>query len=206
MLAYLILRFFRFVIWWSPGKLLPFLEEEHPLELGVRLAVALMFIFVAAAALLGVEAILGAFIAGALFGYIFREREVVADKISAMGQGFFVPLFFIVVGSHFDPASSLGAFPYELFASLLLMALVVKVLPSLLFFRVKLRWRESAAAGFLLAAPLTLTVAVAEVADRLGALTGETKGVIILVAVTAGILYPFLARLILPSRKNGETG
>ncbi len=203
-LAYLILRFFRFVIWWSPSKLLPFLEEEHPLELGVRLAVALMFIFVAAAALLGVEAILGAFIAGALFGYIFQEREVVAEKISGMGQGFFVPLFFIVVGSHFDPASSLEAFPWELFVLLLSIALVVKLIPSLLFLRVKLSWRENAAAGFLLASPLTLTVAVAEVGDRLGAITEEMKGIIILVAVAAGIVYPFLARLILPSSKEEE--
>lgn len=206
-LAYVVMRIFRFVIWWMPKKIAPFLKGEDPLELGVRLAVAMMFIFLAAAVLLGVEAILGAFIAGALFGFIFQEREVIEDKISAMGQGFFVPFFFIVVGSHFNPLGSLYAFSGLLFLKLFALALVVKLIPTIIFLRTGLKFKETLAAGLMLAAPLTLTVAVAEVGVRLEVITHEMQGMLLLVAIAAGVGCPFLARLLLSEEEvEEETG
>jgi len=202
LLAYLLMRFFRFIIWWTPKKIAPFLESEDPMELGVRLAVALLFIFLAAATFLGVEAILGAFIAGALFGFIFQEREVVADKINAIGHGFFIPFFFIVVGSHFEIGHSFHLLSSDLFYKLLLISIGVKLIPSLLYYRVNLNLREITASGFLLAAPLTLTVAVAEIGGSLGEIDGETQGMLILVAVINGLLCPFLARFFISDKKN----
>jgi Kef-type K+ transport system membrane component KefB len=203
-LAYVVLRIFRFIIWWYPEKLGVLVESGDPLELGVRLAVAVMFIFVAVASLFEVEAILGAFLAGALFGYIFQEREVVAEKINAMGQGFFVPFFFIVVGTRFDPGATSGVLINPLFFKLLLLALAAKLLPSLLLSGAGLRFKESLSAGLLLAAPLTLTIAVAELGGKQGAITDETQGLLIMVAVTTGLLCPFVARLILRSKNPQE--
>ncbi len=199
--AYVILRIFRFIIWWYPEKVGALVESGDPLELGVRLAVAVLFIFVAMASLVEVEAILGAFLAGALFGYIFQERDVVAEKINAMGQGFFVPFFFIVVGTRFDPGATSGMFANADFIKLLLLALAAKLAPSILFFRANLRFREALSAGLLLAAPLTLTIAVAELGGKLGAISSEVRGLLILIAVTTGLLCPFLTRVMLREKK-----
>ncbi|MFO8057515.1 MAG: cation:proton antiporter, partial [bacterium] len=201
--AYLVLRLFRFIIWWYPEKVGGLVESGDPLELGVRLAVAVLFIFVAVAVLFEVEAILGAFLAGALFGYIFQEREVVADKINAMGQGFFVPFFFIVVGSRFNPAAASGVFENADFFLLLLLALSSKLVPAFLLLRAKLGVREALSAGLLLAAPLTLTIAVAELGGKLGAISSRVQGLLILVAITTGLVCPFLARLVLPAEEQG---
>lgn len=210
-MAYLLIRVFKFLIWWYPKKIGVFLESNDPLELGVRMAVALLFIFVAAAVLLGVESILGAFIAGALFGFVFQEREVVAEKFNAMGQGFFVPFFFIVVGSHFHPPESLSAIPWVLMAKLVGLAVLAKILPSVIFMKLGLNWREMLAGGLLFAVPLTLTIAVAEVGVRLSnegvrlkAVTHEEQSVLILVAIATGLVIPFIARFLLPS--SGDAG
>ncbi len=207
-LAYILMRVFRFIIWWYPRKVQSFVESGDPLELGVRLSVALLFIFVAFAAALEVEAILGAFIAGALFGFIFQEREVVAEKMNAIGQGFLVPFFFIVVGSHFDPVSSIKTFSMGDFGKLIALALAAKLAPAFLFMRAGLTVREVLAAGFLFAAPLTLTVAVAEVGVRVGAIDRDLQGSLILVAIFTGLFMPFLARVVLPrsERKPDEEG
>ncbi|HUT54304.1 MAG TPA: cation:proton antiporter [bacterium] len=197
-LAYALMRLFRFIIWWYPKKVGAFMDSGDPLELGVRLAVAMLFIFLAAAVVLGVEGILGAFIAGALFSFIFREKEHVADKINAMGQGFFVPFFFIAVGSHFDPVYSIRELSGQTFLMLVGLALAVKIIPSLLFRRSGLTFRELIAAGLLFAAPLTLTVAVAEVGKRVGAISSSLQGSLILAAIATGLISPYLARLILP--------
>jgi len=210
-LAYALMRAFRFVIWWYPKKVGAFLSGDDPLELGVRMAMAMLFIFVAAAVLLGIESILGAFIAGALFGFIFQEREVVAEKINAMGQGFFVPFFFIVVGAHFNPPGSFSAIPWALLGKLALLAVVVKLVPSLLFVRIGLGLRDIISSGLLLAAPLTLNIAVAEVGVRLHKATGgeqgitrDTQGVLILLAIGIGLVLPYAARMLLPASKEEE--
>jgi Kef-type K+ transport system membrane component KefB len=208
-LAYFLMRAFRFIIWWYPKKVASFLESEDPLELGVRLAVALLFIFFAAAVALGVHAILGTFIAGALFGYIFQEREVIADKINAMGQGFFVPFFFIVVGTHFDPRAFFLGLSGDVFLKLLGLALTAKIIASLMFLRLGLKWSDVLAGGLLFSAPLTLTVVVAEVGHSVGAVDSDMQGTLILIAITTGLACPFLARMILrsPDEKiKGNTG
>lgn len=204
-LAYLLMRVFRFIIWLYPKRVAGFLESGDPLELGVRLAVALIFIFIAAASILGVEAILGTFVAGAMFSFIFQERKVIEDKINTLGQGFFVPFFFIVVGSHFDPWAAWVAISWGDLGQLLLLALTVKLLPSLIFFRLGLKAREVLAAGLLMSAPLTLTVAIAEVADRLHVISPGFHGNLILLAILLGLACPFLARLVL-SGPPVETG
>lgn len=203
-LAYFMMRLLRFLIWWRPRRVKGFLESGDPLELGLRMALALLFVFVAAAALLEVEAILGAFIAGALFGFIFQEREVIAEKINALGQGFFVPIFFIVVGSRFDPRAALELVSVQYLVSLLGLALAVKLIPSLVFRQVGLGYREILASGLLLAAPLSLTVAVTEIGVNLGQVSRDEQGALIMVAIIAGLLFPLLARLLLPGPETAQ--
>lgn len=207
-IAYLVMRGFRLLIWLYPKNVGKFLRDD-PLELGVRLAMAMLFIFWAMAVWLGVESILGAFIAGALFSFIFPEREKVSEKINALGQGFFIPFFFIVVGSQFHPPASGGAIPWELLGRLLLLAVAVKLVPFLLFARHGLGLRQVLAGGLLLATPLTLTIAVAEVGLRVYVQTDGRAGVspqlqsaLILLAVFAGTALPFLARMLLGRHQN----
>ncbi len=88
--------------------------------------------------------------------------------MDAFGYGFFIPIFFIHVGSRLDLrllatlASSLALVPI-----LLLAAYAVKVLPALLY-RFSYRWRETLGAGFLLSARLSLIIAAAAIGMDLG--------------------------------------
>jgi Kef-type K+ transport system membrane component KefB len=200
LLAYIFMRIFRFMIWWAPHKMGRFLETGDPLELGVRLSVALLFIFIATSTYLGVEPILGAFIAGTLFGYIFQEREVINDKINAMGQGFFVPFFFIVVGSHFDPRSFLDFSKSGIIGILILLAVMAKLIPSAFFTRAGMNIKEIIAGGLLLAAPLTLTVAVAEIGHTVGAIDTNLRECIIMTAIIMGLAGPLISKALLAEK------
>ncbi len=196
-IAYVLIRLLRFLIWWFPEKFQRLLGAEDPLELGVRLSFALLFVFLATSTWLGVEMILGAFIAGALFSFVFREREEIMGKLNSIAQGFFIPFFFIVVGSGFDPKSAfLEASPF-LFLSILLLALFIKLFPSLL---VRLRGfslKEALGLGFLLSAPLTLMVAIAEIGFQLGLLERSQHSALILLAIISGLVYPIFASRLL---------
>ncbi len=196
-LAYILVRIFRFLIWWFPKSFARLHESDNPIEPGVRFSFALLFIFLALAAYLEIEAILGAFLAGMLFAVVFPEREVILDKLKSIGQGFFIPFFFIVVGSEFDPRVALEGANWSSLLLLLGVALAIKLLPSILMAVAGLRMRHIIALGFLLAAPLTLMVAIAELGLELGKLSKETASIIILLAIITGIFYPLVARIIL---------
>jgi len=67
-----------------------------------------------------------------------------------------------------------------------------KLLPSLLLKLEGFSLRESAAAGFLLSAPLTLVIVTAELGVKMGVIDHHTESSLILLAIVTGILAPTL--------------
>jgi Kef-type K+ transport system membrane component KefB len=197
LIAWILLVMLRTLIWWFPGAFARVVTTHDASELGVRAAFALMLAFVAVAALLGVKTILGAFIAGALFAFVFREKAAVENKLSSIGFGFFVPIFFIDVGMSFDlrgvmAEGFLGNIGFLAWGSLL-----PKLLPMALLVVVGLRLRECLAAGMILAAPLTLLVAISKIGVEIAVITPSMGDAIVAFAVLSGIVYPVLFRVIL---------
>ena len=62
--------------------------------------------FAAIAESLGLEAILGAFIAGAILSLLDRDEAMTHPefrrKLEAVGFGFFIPVFFVTSGVRYD--------------------------------------------------------------------------------------------------------
>ena len=52
--------------------------------------------------LLKLEAVLGAFLAGAILATYFHYQKGLVDKLNDFGFGFFIPLFFVYTGSTLD--------------------------------------------------------------------------------------------------------
>ena len=80
-------------------------------QLAVRLSVVMVFALVALAAELGLDLLLGGFVAGHHHprGAQRREVERFESKLVAVGYGFFIPFFFIVSGVKFDLDALLAA-------------------------------------------------------------------------------------------------
>jgi len=68
----------------------------------IRLAMSLFFIMIAVMLALELEVALGAFIAGVAISAFFHQEKKLEEKMSSLGFGFLVPLFFIHIGSSFD--------------------------------------------------------------------------------------------------------
>lgn len=195
----LILRWVRALVWWHPELLRRLIGRHDVAELGVRVGLAVMLLFVFLSALAGVEPILGAFIGGALLGFVLRDKHTLESKIGALGNGLFIPIFFIVVGVRFDAR----ALDLQSVQSALVIAGVTglaKILPSLVFARKGTSLRERLAAGFLLCAPLTLVVAIAAIGRNLQMINGQTQACFVLVGILISVLFPILFKLLVRSR------
>ena len=176
-------------------------------QIRVRGAFALMVAWVVLAESLGVELILGAFLAGAIAGLISHDNESAREKLDAIGYGFFIPIFFIMVGVEFDLSILSGSPGALLLIPLLtIMAYVVKIVPSLLY-RVKFTWRQALASGVLLSSRLSLIIAASAIALSIGAISAIVNADIILLAIITASISPFgFNRLYQPEFEDKRAG
>jgi Kef-type K+ transport system membrane component KefB/Trk K+ transport system NAD-binding subunit len=174
-------------------------------QIQVRGAFALMVAFIVLAEGVGTEIILGAFLAGAIISLLAeREGSHLHMKMEAIGFGFFVPIFFIMVGVSFDLPALLNSPSALLLVPLLLaIAYAVKFLATLLY-RLSFSWRETLAAGALLSSRLSLIIAAAAIALNLGIINEATNSAIILVAIVSCTLSPILFNRLLPPQPTPE--
>jgi len=107
-------------------------------QISIRGSIFLILIFVVLAQYIGEEImILGAFLSGLLLSiFLHKERSLLLIKLDGMGYGFFIPIFFIMVGARFD-TTSLFEFDNTFFiflTFLLILLFAVKLIPSFLWF------------------------------------------------------------------------
>src|SRR4029453_9411932 len=115
--------------------------QDTTAQIRVRAALVLFVGFAAVAEALGLEVILGAFIAGAIVLLTNRDQAMTHPdfrrKLEAIGFGFFIPVFFVSSGVRFDlgaltaSASNVAMVPVFLAA-----LLVVRGLPAIVYRRV----------------------------------------------------------------------
>lgn len=185
--------------WWFPEKFERLFDAHDPEELGIRATLALMFVLVGLSLALNIEDILGAFLAGAIFAFIFRERGGLEEQLSGFAYGFFIPIFFIFVGIGF-PLSRLGQADVLTEAlKLIVVGIGIKVVAGLTYMIRGYTLREALGLGFLWAGQLSVIIALAELGVARGLLTeGAEAGAILLVAVTA-VITPIAFRALQPA-------
>jgi Kef-type K+ transport system membrane component KefB len=185
--------------WWWPEHFGRLFDADDPDEIGIRFTLALMLVFVGLALALGIEPILGAFLAGTSFAAVFRNRGGLDRKLTGFAYGFLIPIFFISVGIRFrlDAVADPSAILFTL--GLFLIAVAVKVLPALLLVGRRHAAREAVAAGVLLSARLSLIIVVASLGVQLGLLDARLEAEIILLAAATATATPILFRWLLPT-------
>jgi Kef-type K+ transport system membrane component KefB/Trk K+ transport system NAD-binding subunit len=177
-------------------------------QIRIRGAFALMVAWVVLAEALGVEVILGAFLAGAIAGLVADiDDDAAQEKLDAIGYGFFIPIFFIMVGVEFNLAALFESPRAILLVPLLAAAAyLVKLVPALLL-RLNYSWRESLAGGMLLASRLSLIIAAASIALSLDLINDAINAAVILLAVISVTLSPLAFNRLHPqqdeSRRTG---
>jgi Kef-type K+ transport system membrane component KefB len=197
LVGYLALRGLRGVMVQQPHRLGRLFASHDPLEVGVRAALALMLCFAAAAVFLNVEPILATFIAGMVCSFGIRGRNALTEKLMTIGQGFFLPIFFITVGLSVHLRDLLHGASLALLAALLLGVLLTRLLAIPLLRLAGLGWTTATASALLLAAPLTLQVAIVKVGVDLGQVPSDMQGVVLAASIVGAFIFPLAARVLL---------
>jgi Kef-type K+ transport system membrane component KefB len=182
--------------------------QDTTAQIRVRGAMVLLVGFAAIAQTLGLEVILGTFIAGALLKLSDRDEAMshpgFYPKLEAIGFGFFIPVFFVASGVRFDlqalteETSTLVMVPIFLAA-----LLVVRGLPALLY-RGYLPRRQVPIAGLLQATSLPFIVAATAIGVDLGLMDAAESAALIAAGLLSVMLFPLIAVTML--RGEGDAG
>ena len=198
LIVILILRIIRRVAWWNPQIFSRMFDGNDPEEMGIRSSIALMLTFVGVAVLFDIEYILGAFLAGTLFAFTFPNRGSLENSLKGFSYGFLIPIFFINIGLNYDIEVFKNTEFYIQVLSLLGIALIVKIVPSLFLIFTKIKFRQLVAGGFLLAARFSLIIAMAEIGVELELISKALEQQIILLAVLTATISPIFYRIFSP--------
>ncbi len=160
--VYLLYKLLNLLFWWFPelkNILVPKLDTS---DQDIRLAMSLFFILIAVMLSLKLELALGAFIAGIAISAFFHHEKKLGEKMSSLGFGFLVPLFFIHVGASFDMKSLMveGVVSGALLITILMI--VSRILAAFVLKKIS-GARDALLVALSLSMPLTLLVAVATI-------------------------------------------
>jgi Kef-type K+ transport system membrane component KefB len=168
---------------------------ESSSQPAVRIAVVMVFALAALAASLGLDLLLGGFVAGVIVRLALRGREVhvLESKLTAVGYGFLIPFFFITSGLQFD-LGALTEDPVRLLELPLFLALffVVRATPALLLYRRVLDRPDRLALGLFSATELPLVVAITTIAVDHGHMRSSTAASLVGAAILSTTIFPLL--------------
>ncbi|MDM5263693.1 cation:proton antiporter [Sulfurovum sp. XTW-4] len=161
--VYILYRMFNLLFWWYPelkSILVPKLDTSAQ---DIRLSMSLFFIMIAVMLSLELEVALGAFIAGIAISAFFHHEKQLEEKMSSLGFGFLVPLFFIHVGASFDLKALLleGVVPGALLITVLMI--VARLFAAIVLRGIHGSSKDAILIALSLSMPLTLLVAVATI-------------------------------------------
>jgi Kef-type K+ transport system membrane component KefB len=183
--------------------------QDTTAQIRVRGAFMLLVAFAALAAVLGLETILGAFVAGVILRLVDRDRMMthpeLRQKLEAIGFGVFIPVFFVTSGIQFDLAALFSSPSTILRVPIFLVALLlVRGVPALLY-RPLVGSRRSVVAGLLQATSLSFIVAASQIGLELGLITKATGAALIAAGLLSVLIFPLLALTILRRAEEVST-
>ncbi|HDG9521176.1 TPA: monovalent cation:proton antiporter family protein [Staphylococcus aureus] len=180
-------------------KRMSFLQKlmDGTTQIGIRAVFALIILLVALAEGVGAENILGAFLAGVVVSLLNPDEEMV-EKLDSFGYGFFIPIFFIMVGVDLNIPSLFKEPKLLIIIPILIVAFIVSKLIPVMFIRRWFDMKTTIASAFLLTSTLSLVIAAAKISERLNAISAETSGILILSAVITCVFVPIIFKKLFP--------
>jgi Kef-type K+ transport system membrane component KefB len=188
------------VIYRSPGRVMTarvteIVSRGHSTssQTAVRWTVVLLLFLLGLAATFGLDAVLGAFIAGVVLRRYAPPGpgNRLSPKIEAIGFGFFIPLFFVISGAKLDIAS-IVANPLRLLVFFVLL-LAVRGLPQFVLYRFALpdtaeRWQFTLYVGTAL--PILVAITSLQVSN--GSMLTENAAALVGAGALTVLVFPLL--------------
>jgi len=189
----LILKFFQTLFWWYPELKTQIMPDSDKQDRDVRFAFALFFILIALMLYLKIDVVLGAFTAGLFLKIFFHNKEELFEKLSSIGFGFFVPIFFIYTGSTVKLDMITSEILYH--ALYIILAIIcIRLISSFVAFYNYLQFKKTILFALSDSMPLTFLVAISMLGYSHGIITQSEYFAFILASMIDGLFLMIVIR------------
>jgi Kef-type K+ transport system membrane component KefB len=197
------LLFSRVPRWLRTDRVLNVIErgQETSAQTAVRLTALLLVALLAVAEGLGLDVVLGAFIAGIIIRQLAPsgEESALQTKVEGIAFGVFIPIFFIVSGARLD-VDSIVENPSLLLIFFVLL-LIVRGIPQFFLYRRAIpQAKERAGYSLYVATALPIIVAVTSVELGAGLMSSSVAAALVGAGALSVLVYPLIAQALLPTR------
>ncbi len=187
----LVFLIYRFAAKYVHSKFVTKITSGSTAQFGTRAIFALILMLVVLSETLGVESILGAFLAGVIVSLLRPSRELI-HQLESFGYGFLIPIFFIMIGVDLDIPALVTNWRILLLIPLLTaLIFVARYIPTLLM-GFWFHWKSASSGGILMGSTLSLVIAAASIAYDLDIISADLQGAVILASVISCLLFPVL--------------
>lgn len=193
---YLIMKVLKVALWWKPNLQSVFVEVGNPTETGMRANFVILFAFVAFAAVLEIEFVVGAFVGGMMFALVFAGRDGVLDKLGGVGYGFFIPIFFISVGMRVTFNDFLQKDVIMLALLIIASLFISKVAGTVLLLFSSIPKQKLLLVATGLSFPLTMLVVVSSIFYDLNLIDKMHTSAVLLASMISAIVFPWVFKAI----------
>lgn len=189
---------FRILFWWFPNLKLLIMPHDDSANRDIKFVVMLFIILVGLTLFLDLEATLGAFLAGMIVAIFFSYKQKLIHKLNDIGFGFFVPLFFVYVGSTLDFGLILQTPRYLLYGFYITLGMILLryIAANIAFGRYFRNAKNILLFTLSGSMPLTFLVATAKIAYDWNAIGEDIYYSFILAAIIEGIFFTIIIKLI----------
>jgi len=185
---------------WLVKKILDFVQDEVvSQDRLLTIVVVLTFTWGAITQALNLEAVLGAFVMGVLFGQMPRLPDSVRQKLESIALGIFAPIFFAVAGLKVNVINLLDTRLMTIALIVIFIATMGKVAGTYLgarFIGRRDHW-TSLSFGAGLNARGAMEIIIATIGLKLGILSQDMFSIIVLMAMATSLMAPPALRWVL---------
>ncbi|RDU73425.1 sodium:proton antiporter [Helicobacter aurati] len=200
----LLFRIGKIIFWWKPTIKLWFMPTNDNYNQDIRFSFMLFFVLIGITTFMDIEDVLGAFLAGMVVATFFAYKHDMVHKLNDIGFGFFVPLFFIHVGSTLNLNAILHDYRIVLYGisiafAMLLLRLIAAYLAFGSYFKSIKNTTLFALSGCI---PLTFLVAIAKIGLGFGAIGDSEYYSLVIAAAFEVIFFTIFIKIIFYSSHN----
>jgi Kef-type K+ transport system membrane component KefB len=178
-------------------KILAISEKIHLPKAFLSLSIAFLLLYSFFADKAGISGIIGAFVAGILIGQNVRSSKI-TDDVKAIGYGFFIPIFFVYIGSSLWESAStdVGSYSSILLSAvvIIIIAIVGKIIGCAIGAKISgLSNNEALQVGIGMIPRMELALIIVTASISHGLLVGNTAHTLLLITIIMTIVTTLIA-------------
>ena len=173
--------------WWFPKIKKILMPNQDKAEKDLRLCLALFIFIIAIMLYFHLEIAFGVFLSGAYIRAFFAHKKDLEHKLSSLGYGFLIPIFFMYIGSTFDIISLLNYEALRLCALISISMFVVRLISSLVFLK-DFGLKKTTLFSLSKSMPLTLLIATSSLSLKANIIDSTTYSALVLSALIEAMI------------------